>query len=443
MRCEADVVQACIDLFADRIDRADALVAPAIEQHGQYREFVVGVAANIRTAVDVRDAVFDRAREAQAWARTFHCRTVGQFPGVYGRCLGGLASYGELDLHSAGEQFRDALTLARDSAGAHSHAAQLAGALLAEVEYERGELDAAEQLLAESSKLGAEGGLVEFMIARYGVLARIRALRGSRAEAAELLAEGAAVAEHLNLPRLHTRMIHERVALLLRNGNVTKARILAQSAPDSTGGSGGVAEAIDRDRALTAALIATAEGRHDTAISALTTLLDRVGGRHPRAEVAVRIHLAAAQQRGGRTNQAVRTLAPALRAGSRVGLQRSFLDCGPALHDVLARHQKLVADGLWTDSVGPAPSDYVTALLELSGRGEASRELSPQLRALSAREIEILRLVGLGRSNTRLAADLSLTINTVKWHLKNINAKLGASNRTESVAVVRQAGLLE
>lgn len=442
--CEADVVQACIDVFADRIDRADALVAPAIERCAQNREFVVAVAANIRTVVDVRNAAFDRAREVQAWARTFQGRTVGQFPGVYGRCLAGLAAYAELDLPTAGEHFRDAMTLARDSSGAHSHAAQLAGALLAELEYERGDLDAAERLLTESSKLGAEGGLAEFMIATYGVLARIRALRGARGEAMDLLTEGTAVAERLHLPRLRAQMIYERVRLLIRNGTPAQARMLLPALPDGSGSSGGVAEAVDRTRTLTVAAVASAEGRHDTAISALTALLDHTTAHHrPQAEILVRIHLAVAQHRGARTNQAVRTLAPALRAGSRAGLRRSFLDADPALQAVLARHEELLAHRAWPDAVDPAPSDYVAALIDRGGRSHPSGVLSPQLRALSAREIDILRLVGLGRSNQRIADELFLTVNTVKWHLKNINSKLGVANRTESVAVVRQAGLLD
>ncbi len=73
------------------------------------------------------------------------------------------------------------------------------GALLGELHYERGELDEAERLLEESRELGAESGVVDFMIASYAVLARIKAHRGAEADAAELLAEGAKVAERLDL----------------------------------------------------------------------------------------------------------------------------------------------------------------------------------------------------------------------------------------------------
>ena len=49
---------------------------------------------------------------------------------------------------------------------------------------------------------------------------------------------------------------------------------------------------------------------------------------------------------------------------------------------------------------------------------------------LSSREIEVLRLVSGGNANKEIAAQLSITEETVKGHIKNILAKLGANDRT-------------
>jgi len=62
--------------------------------------------------------------------------------------------------------------------------------------------------------------------------------------------------------------------------------------------------------------------------------------------------------------------------------------------------------------------------------------------ALSERELEVLRLVALGRSNSQIAAKLFLAVGTVKSHLHTISGKLGASNRVEAVARGRELGLL-
>jgi serine/threonine-protein kinase PknK len=47
-----------------------------------------------------------------------------------------------------------------------------------------------------------------------------------------------------------------------------------------------------------------------------------------------------------------------------------------------------------------------------------------------------------GRTNQQIAHSLTVTVNTVKWYLKNIYAKLGATNRSEAVSTARRSGLL-
>jgi DNA-binding NarL/FixJ family response regulator len=58
---------------------------------------------------------------------------------------------------------------------------------------------------------------------------------------------------------------------------------------------------------------------------------------------------------------------------------------------------------------------------------------------LTARELEVLTLLGQGRSNGEIANRLTIAPRTVKVHVQNILGKLGASNRTEAVSIaVRQ-----
>lgn len=61
---------------------------------------------------------------------------------------------------------------------------------------------------------------------------------------------------------------------------------------------------------------------------------------------------------------------------------------------------------------------------------------------LSEREVEVLRLVAAGRANREIATDLSISENTVKFHLKNILIKLNVSNRAEAVMVAVQKKLI-
>jgi DNA-binding NarL/FixJ family response regulator len=61
---------------------------------------------------------------------------------------------------------------------------------------------------------------------------------------------------------------------------------------------------------------------------------------------------------------------------------------------------------------------------------------------LTARELEVLRLLAQGQQNKEIAADLVISERTVKFHVSSILGKLGAGNRTEAVRIAAQQGLI-
>jgi len=62
--------------------------------------------------------------------------------------------------------------------------------------------------------------------------------------------------------------------------------------------------------------------------------------------------------------------------------------------------------------------------------------------ALTARELEVLRLVARGLSNKEIAVDLGITTHTVKYHLAAVLEKLGVRSRTEAVSLGVRKGLV-
>jgi len=69
-------------------------------------------------------------------------------------------------------------------------------------------------------------------------------------------------------------------------------------------------------------------------------------------------------------------------------------------------------------------------------------EIWRKLASLTDREIEILRLLGLGFSKSRIAPALSVTPDTARTHIENIRRKLDARTQVEAVAIARQNGLI-
>jgi DNA-binding NarL/FixJ family response regulator len=101
-----------------------------------------------------------------------------------------------------------------------------------------------------------------------------------------------------------------------------------------------------------------------------------------------------------------------------------------------------------------ATRDDLLAAIRTAAAGESvlaprvATKLMRRMRApapvpLSAREIEILRLVGEGRTNKQVAAALHLSLSTVKTHLLHVFAKLGVDDRTEAVTAATRAGYLQ
>jgi DNA-binding CsgD family transcriptional regulator len=83
------------------------------------------------------------------------------------------------------------------------------------------------------------------------------------------------------------------------------------------------------------------------------------------------------------------------------------------------------------------------ARLDLQGEPQpaaTSRETLPA--GLTARELEVLRLVALGRTNRQIATELFITEKTAGLHVSNILSKLGAANRSEAAAVAHRLALV-
>jgi DNA-binding NarL/FixJ family response regulator len=60
---------------------------------------------------------------------------------------------------------------------------------------------------------------------------------------------------------------------------------------------------------------------------------------------------------------------------------------------------------------------------------------------LTARELEVVRLIAQGHSNTEIAAQLFVSEATVKTHINHIFPKLGARDRSQVIVKARQLGL--
>ena len=111
----------------------------------------------------------------------------------------------------------------------------------------------------------------------------------------------------------------------------------------------------------------------------------------------------------------------ALKAGARAYLLKAQVnqELLETIRSVHAGHKRI-------------PAEIAAELADHTGQDE-----------LSAREIEVLRLVAAGNANKEIAAQLSIGEETVKRHMTNILAKLRANDRTHAVTIGLKRGIIE
>lgn len=157
-------------------------------------------------------------------------------------------------------------------------------------------------------------------------------------------------------------------------------------------------------------------------------------GRRNRKLITICLQQALVQQAVGHEKQALARVEDTLRLAVPQDYHRAFLDEGPSILALLPRLRHI------------AP-EFVDSLLSASPQGSPGVSVdaprpSPLLEPLTDREREILRLIAAGRSNPEIADLLYLSLNTVKWHAKNLYAKLGVSNRVQAITRAQELDLL-
>jgi len=185
-------------------------------------------------------------------------------------------------------------------------------------------------------------------------------------------------------------------------------------------------------RALFRGLIDAAEG-NDEAAEASFRLAIKLQNRIHIDYFAgdARVALAAMQLRAGRSDEALKTFSPVLARHERYGQPGAVSWEGapvrPLLRLAIAQH---------------AHAAFATRVLQLMGEeSEEPSIVTPGGTALTAREVEVLRLVANGASNAAVAESLGISVHTVKRHVANLLQKLRVSSRAEAGAVARKLQL--
>ena len=360
---EMNLIRAVIAAFQDRIDNStDSAVAACVDRVDTLRPFILCRAADLASFRALRALDFDDALRWQRWGRQYHQRISGTLSVSYGYCFAALAANEQLDMAGAEAYLRHAIRIALSPAGHPTYIAKLAGSLLGELLYERGQLDEAEALLDDAYELGAEGGIVDFMLAAFGTGARLKLARGDAAAAHRRIVDGLEIARQLQLPRLEARLLYEGVRLAAMSGGP-----IDDSVAQRIVGTGPQQPELIEDAQIRLLLIDGTGSSLETACRRARTRLEHVDkSKRPRAHLHVTLQLALCLGVAGKIDEAQRVCAPALRTCAALGLSRLLLDEGPQM----LRLMKDAVDAKELSFDGPTTlsnvRDFVSNLFETS-----------------------------------------------------------------------------
>ncbi len=306
---------------------------------------------------------------------------------------------------------------------------------LGEVLFEWNCLEEAEQDIRDG--LQANEPWQNIMTDGFGLvaLARLLQAKGDYAGAMQVVERfETRLQEHLRPPREFDEELRTlRVRVQLASGDLQNPSRWADQI--------GLSEDFDLHREeyrLTLARIRLAQGRYAEVENLLAGIAPlSAAGSQTRRQLEADLLLAAAAAGQQRLPEAVGIVEACLALAEPEGYLRVFLDGGEPVRELLAAYLR---------SAAPGYKLYAQKILDaFSPTIQASPPGAPPdgpVEPLTGREMEVLQLMALGKTNREIARQLVVSPGTVKAHTASIYRKLDVANRTEAAARARQLGIL-
>ena len=337
-------------------------------------------------------------------------------------------------------QLRKAASVTTPLADATGHpAAAAALASRCSALLEQDEREAVRRALPEVTALAERAGQPAVLANVHLVGSRLHRADGDAARAREALEAALAQAER-GVPTWLRALVAVRAAeSSLADGDVETAAVHLGAA-EAFGARGPVETELVLARGRLQLRRGTPEDL-DAAVVSARSLVDAEGDADPGdgVRIAALVLLALAQAARGDTRSAQATLARAVRRAEREGFVRTFVEAGAPCAALLAGvGHPYAARLLAAFALEERPRTGASETRADAGAGDPE----PASAGLTERERDILHALASAGTYRRVADELGVSVNTVRFHVKNVYAKLGVGTRLEAVDRARQLGWL-
>ncbi|GAA3247589.1 LuxR C-terminal-related transcriptional regulator [Pseudonocardia petroleophila] len=444
------VVRGVIDVLADDLVESerffDGIEPDPDGRANRFRTFELGVVCNARGYRHLAEGDLSRAIDVLSLGRRLNHRIGSMFALAYSTGKTALVLMSQARLVDALELWATTRSETMQHLEGSLAEASLVSGHISGL-YESGEHD---RLLAEFDEfreLIEVGAIHDYLVLAHRSVARAHALRGETAAAVSVLERGQGLAHAHQWPRAARLLVLERARLELLAGRSEQARVMVGGVARSTAGTVVRCSEEIEDEHIFAARLHLHRGSAERALEVIAPVL-QIAARQGRALRQIKLQLlaAAAHKRLGDRLVAHRRLAAALDLAAPGNCRQSFLDEGDEILELLDAHRESVRSAP-EGSAAAARRRFIEALRPDAVGREAGRgalggppERSAARIELTDREKEVLIMVGNSMTNVEIARATFVTQDTVKYHLKNIYAKVGARNRIHAVRIAQDRG---
>jgi LuxR family maltose regulon positive regulatory protein len=345
-------------------------------------------------------------------------------------------------LHQAYELYNQAAQWVRETGGQHLGASSLIEVGIADVLCEWNDLEAALTHVEQGLTLLPWWGKPDDLALAYITLSRIQLAQVNQSSAAEAVEKAVQIVQTSGLfPEAPHAVELAQVKLWLAQGNLQVATHWAASLEQRFDANDPF-QYEDEVTHIAQARVLIAQNKPEESIALLSHLEEsaRSAGRMGRL-LEILLLRASAQWQRGDCEQALLALTRCLEQAAPEGYVRLFLDEGKPMQSMLAQWLAHTSDSPLRIYASHLLSQMETEFHSSEVREKGSR-MGDLVEPLSQRELEVLHLIALGRTNQEIAQRLIVSKGTVKAHTANIYRKLAVANRTEAVARARQIGIL-
>ncbi len=346
-------------------------------------------------------------------------------------------------LHKSYELYQEAGKFAHKAGGRNRGVMSLVDMGIANVLYELNDLENALAHIKHGLELIPLWGNADDIVLAYTTHARIQQAQGNKAGAVEAIEKGIHLIQTRGVFSAARDAVRTaQVKLWLAQGDLLSAGRWAASQEERLISDRGFGFENELTR-ITLSRVYIAQKKPDETIRLLTRLEESAesGGRTGRL-IEILILKALTLQILGETAQALVALGKSLSLAEPEGYIRIFVHEGPPMQMLLAQWLAHASSGPVRDYSIRLLSQFEAELQTITAIQEKIYPAETLVEPLSPRELEILNLMALGKTNQEIAQQLIVTRGTVKAHAASIYRKLDVANRTEAVARARQLGIL-